>query len=112
MPEETKLANQERLEQLLQENIKLTQEIHRMSKRVNRYVTVQNILSVVYLFLIVVPLIVGALYLPSFMKNVVEPYQKLLESGNNLQNAVNNPSSAIDDVFRQAQKFLMESSNK
>jgi hypothetical protein len=112
MLEETKPVEQERLEQLLQENIKLTQEIHRMSKRINRYVTVQNILSVVYFILIVVPLVLGAIYLPHFIKNVFTPYQKLLDSGNNLQNAVSNPSPAIGDILNQAQKILNEKNNK
>src|SRR4030065_1346287 len=107
MPEEIRAAEREKLEQLLQENIKLTQEIHRISKRVNRYVTVQNILSVVYLLLIVVPLVLGAIYLPAFIKNFLCPYQELLDSGNKLQNTLNGPGSGeINDILEQVQKVL------
>jgi len=112
MPEEIGPTDQEKLERLIQENMKLTQDIYAMSKRVNRYVTIQHVLSLVYLLLIVVPLILGAIYLPSFIKNVVEPCQKLLESGNDLQNVVGKPGPAIDDILNQAQKFLKENDDK
>ena len=47
--ENEELQKQKTLEELIQENLRLTQEVHKMVKRVNRYVTTQNILSVVIL---------------------------------------------------------------
>jgi|GEM_PF-1131894 len=112
MAEEAKNSEQEKLEQLIQENVKLTREIHQMSKRVNRYVTFQNILSVVYLFLVVAPLILGVIYLPYFMKNIVTPYQNILNANSNLQNAAGNANPQINDVVNQVQRILNENNKK
>jgi len=62
--------------------------------------------------LIVVPLILGAIYLPVFIKSVVNPYQDLLNTNNELQNVINNPNPGMDDLLNQAQKFLNENSKK
>ena len=112
MAEEAKITDQEKLEQLIRENIKLTQEIHQISRRMNRYITFQNILSAVYFLLIVIPLIMGAIYLPHFMENVVSPYQNLLKSSSSLQDSANNSNPGINDIINQAQKLLNESNKK
>lgn len=101
------------IKDLLAENLRLTREVHAMSKKVIRYVAIQRVLSVIYFILIVTPLILGAIYLPSFLRNIVEPYQKILNSGNSLQNAVGNPGDPIiGDILKQAQKLLNERNNK
>jgi hypothetical protein len=76
--ENEELTKQKTLEELVQENLRLTQEVHAMTKRVNRYVTTQNILSVVYFILIVGPLILSLIFLPPLLSNVFSQYQNLL----------------------------------
>lgn len=101
--------NEEKLEKLLQENLRLTEEIHKMSKRVNRYVTIQNILSFVYFLLIVVPLILGAIFLPPLISNLINPYMELLDSGKDATKALNGANSAgVMDIMDQAQKIINE----
>ena len=107
MSEETTNPNQEKFEQLLQENIRLTREIHQMSKRVNRYVTVQHILSFIYFLLITIPLIVGAIYLPIFIQKYIGPYTELLNENKKAMETIGdyNPSKIID-IVNQAQKTI------
>jgi hypothetical protein len=101
-------GEKEKIERLLQENIKLTQEIHKMSKRVNRYVTIQHVLSIVYFLLIVVPLVVGAIYLPTFLNNYLGPYLELMNDNRSALDSVGNfnNSEKLIDILDQAQKIL------
>jgi len=107
MAEEEKFSEQNSLENLLQENIRLTKEIHHMSKRVNRYVTIQNILSAIYFLLIVAPLIIGAIYLPSLLGNYLNPYLELLNENKGAAETIQGYDSAkMMDIVNQAQKMI------
>lgn len=89
------------INELLAENIRLTKEIHEMTKSVKRYVTFQKVLSIIYLLLFIVPLILGAIYLPKFIGDYLAPYQELLNEGQAM-NSLNN----TQDILNQAQKLL------
>lgn len=91
----------DKIEQLLEENIRLTKEIHVMTRSVKRYVTFQKVLSVIYLLLFVVPLILGVIYIPKFLGDYLQPYQELLNDGQNM-----NSLNSTQDILNQAQKFL------
>lgn len=107
MVEEEKFTEQTSLENLMEENIKLTREIHQMSKRVNRYVTIQNILSAVYFLLIVAPLILGVIYLPALLGNYLNPYLELLNENKGAVETIQGYDSAkMMDLVNQAQKMI------
>lgn len=91
----------ENVEELIRENLKLTQEIREMTKKIKNYVTFQKYLSVFYLLLFVVPLILSIIYIPIFMRSYLAPYQELLNNGQNV-NSMNNAG----DILNQAQKLL------
>lgn len=97
MENETK----DKIEQILEENLKITKEIHEMTKSIKNYVTFQKILSVFYIILFVAPLILAAVYLPKFLGDYLQPYQELLNDGKNTNN-INN----AQDILNQAQKIL------
>jgi hypothetical protein len=81
----------------LEENLRLTQEIHDMTHKIKSYITFQKILSVFYLLIIVVPIIISIIYLPPLLKNIVGPYQELLQGTGgmgNLQGILNNAGKA------------------
>ena len=95
------------VKKILEENLRLTKEIHAMTKKVKNYVTFQKIMSLIYLMLFVVPLILAVVYLPKFLTDYLAPFQELLNPGqppatfNNTQ-----------DILNQAQKMLIENSKQ
>lgn len=94
-------ANDNQLKELLSENLRLTKEVHAMTRSVKRYITFQKVLSVVYLLLFVVPLILGMIYIPKFLGDYLLPYQELL-TGEQSMNDLN----GTQDMLNQAQKLL------
>ncbi len=77
----------EEIKKLLEENLKLTQEIYRMTKKIKSFIAFQKVMSFIYFLLIVVPIILGIIYLPPLLKNVYSQYSELLggEGGINIE---------------------------
>ena len=63
---------------LLEQNLALTEEIYRLTKKVHNYITFSKIMGLVQLIFIFAPLILAAIYLPPMLKNVFSEYQSLL----------------------------------
>lgn len=100
-------TNKKTMEEMMEENLRLTQEIHRMTRSVKNYVVFQRILSGIYLFLIIVPLILGIIYLPPLLGNVIGQYQELLGVSKDIDN-IKNTQQNVGDLVNQAQKLLIE----
>ncbi|HNV12874.1 MAG TPA: hypothetical protein PK686_04070 [bacterium] len=72
---------------LLEENIKISNEILEISKYIKKYIFFQKVMVFVKLFLILIPIILAFAFLP-FLKGLVGPLQSVLsvysgiESGN------------------------------
>ncbi|PIR92523.1 hypothetical protein COU01_01250 [Candidatus Falkowbacteria bacterium CG10_big_fil_rev_8_21_14_0_10_44_15] len=66
------------LEELVRKNLELTQELQKQMGSVRRYLFWQRLTSIFYLIIIVGPIIIGIIYLPPLLKNVIAPYQELL----------------------------------
>ncbi len=72
---------------LLEENIKISNEILEISKYIKRYIFFQKVMVFVKLFLILIPIILAFAFLP-FLKGIIGPLQSVLsvysgiESGN------------------------------
>ncbi|KKR21280.1 MAG: hypothetical protein UT48_C0010G0028 [Parcubacteria group bacterium GW2011_GWE2_39_37] len=81
------------LKELMEKNLELTKEIHEMTHKIKSYITFQKILSFIYLFLIVMPIILGALFLPPIFKNLFSQYSELMNPGSGSLN--------IGDFFKQ-----------
>jgi len=80
------LANQDKSEDLtalLKSNLEMTKEIRAMVKHINNYVAWQRLFAWIKVFLILIPLIIGALYLPPLLKDVFSQYSSLLNGGLN-----------------------------
>lgn len=71
-------VTQRELKELLEKNLALTEEIHEMTHKIKRYITIQKVLSFIYFLLIVVPLVLSAIYLPPLIKNMVGQYGNLI----------------------------------
>lgn len=75
----------EDLKKLLEENLRVSQENHKMLKSIKRHFVWQKVLSIFYFIVIVGPIIIGIFYLPALIKPIMEQYQGLL-SGASLGN--------------------------
>ncbi|HAI74344.1 MAG TPA: hypothetical protein DCS28_02235 [Candidatus Moranbacteria bacterium] len=101
--EENNLKDLE-VKNLLEENLRLTKEIHQMSRKISRYVAFQKVLSVIYFLLIIVPIIISIIYLPPLVKNIISPYQELLNGGNNLEKT--GDAQNIESILKTAGEVL------
>jgi len=68
----------EQMERLLKENIKKTDEIYLICKKVKRTMLVGQILGVVRILIVVVPLIFALIYLPPLLKDYWQQYQEMI----------------------------------
>ena len=68
-----------KIEKLLEKNIEMTEEVYQMTKKINKFVFWQKIFQTINILIIVVPIVLGIIYLPPLLKGVVGQYQKVLE---------------------------------
>ncbi len=68
----------EEIKKLLEENLKLTQEIHAMTKKIKGHMTFQRIVSYFYLFIIIAPIVLGFIYLPPLLNSLFSQYKDIL----------------------------------
>lgn len=65
-------------EEILEEIRALTKENHEILKKVKRFVVFSEIMGFIKLALIVVPIILGFIFLPPFLKEIFSQYGNLL----------------------------------
>ena len=105
------------VKKLLEKNLKLTEEIYKMSKSIKSFMMWQKIFGFLKILIIVVPIVIGILYLPPLLKNVFEQYQGLLgiegDGGNIIENLLKSGAGGLDlnniDADKlppEAQKYL------
>jgi hypothetical protein len=81
---------EEDLKQLLEENLKLTREVHDSVVKIRRYMFWQRMVSIFYLVLIIGPLIIAAIYLPPIIKPLWQQYQSIWNSFSGISNEQSN----------------------
>ncbi|MBU0647012.1 hypothetical protein KKC67_02850 [Patescibacteria group bacterium] len=69
----------EEIKKILEKNLMLTEEIYVMTKKIKSHLAFQRLVSVFYLIMIVAPIILGIIYLPSLMGGVIDQYKTVLE---------------------------------
>ncbi len=62
---------------LLQTNLERSEEILKISKEIKSYIRWQNIWSILRFVIIVVPIILGFIYLPPLLKDAFQSYRSL-----------------------------------
>lgn len=72
----------EEIKDLLKKNLELTEEINKKIERINRFVAWQKIFGLLKILIFVVPIVLGIIYLPPLLKDVIGQYQELLGVGN------------------------------
>ena len=68
----------EEIKKLLEQNLKYSQEIYAMTRKIKNYITFQKVMSVIYVLLIVVPIILSIVFLPPLLKGVFDQYKDVL----------------------------------
>lgn len=78
----------EELKNLIKKNLKINQEMHEMLKSIKRFILIQRIFSFLKLLILVIPLALGIIYLPSLWDKYIpklnqgaEQYRSLLNLG-------------------------------
>ncbi|SRR6056297_302084 len=66
------------IKKLVKKNLELTRETNEMIKYIKRYVIIQQIFGVIKIIIIVIPLILGIIYLPPLLKDAFQEYRDLL----------------------------------
>jgi len=77
----SELSDSKGLKDLLEKQSKKLEELEEKIDRINRYVTWQHVLGFLKMALFVVPIVLGIMYLPSILSDVVGQYKELLEFG-------------------------------
>jgi len=90
---------EDEIKKLLEKNLELTEEIHRMVKSIKSHIFWQNVFSFLKILIIVVPIIIGIIYLPPLLKGVFQQYQSLLGGGDGL-----NPESSGGNLLKSLLK--------
>ncbi len=96
--EEISANEAEEIKKLLEKNLALTQEIHKMTRQIKRHINFQKVVSFIYILLIVVPIILGIIYLPPLLSGYIKQYQDLLgtDATGGAANAIKNLPAGIN----------------
>jgi len=68
----------EEIKKLLEQNLKLTEDIYAMTKKIKSYLAFQRLVSLFYLFIIIAPIILSIIYLPPLLNNLFDQYKSAL----------------------------------
>ena len=90
------------LKELAEKNIKLSEEVLELSKKINGFVIWQRIFGVIKILIIIVPIVLGIIYLPPLLSGVLDTYKELLGLGD----AVNNSSLNLDNLPDNVKEYL------
>jgi hypothetical protein len=80
----------EKIREMMKENLALTKETHAMVHKIKGYINFQKFMSFVYFLLIAVPIILGIIYLPPLLKNMLGQYEQILDM----------PQGALQGIFK------------
>ncbi|MDD4271570.1 MAG: hypothetical protein PHF50_02085 [Patescibacteria group bacterium] len=71
----------EEIKKMLEKNLEYSQEIYKQTKYIKSYVFWAQIFGVLKILIIVVPIVIGIIYLPPLLKGVFDQYKDVLGSG-------------------------------
>ncbi len=72
---------EEQMKKLLEQNLAYSKQIYLISRKVKSYILWGRIMSFISLLLVVVPLILGVIYLPSLLNNYMGKFLPLGSAG-------------------------------
>lgn len=81
------------LKKIMEENLRLTRETNEMVHKIKAYINFQKVMSLIYFLLIVVPIILGIIYLPPLLGTMIKQYQGLMGTV---------PTGSIQDLLKDS----------
>ncbi len=106
------------MKKMLNENLALTEDIHKMTKKINNFVIMSRVFTFIKVLIILIPLLIGIFYLPPIVKNmipkvksVIEQYKELLGLNQGINNlgekgTVNLGDIDVDQMSPELRKLL------
>ena len=79
------------VEELLRENLELNKEIYKLTQKSNRYILFAQIFAIIKIVLIIGPIILAIIYLPSFLKDAFGAYGEIFGGNSGADSILNNP---------------------
>ena len=95
------LKNQKELQKLLQENLKISRELYQMTKKIKRWVTTQRIWGVLKILIIIIPIVLGIVYLPPLVKKGIEPLQEVYQEFLGFTQGAEDQGAIIQQITNQ-----------
>ncbi len=94
----------EELKELIKKNVEMTGEILKISKTLKRHIISQQIFGIIKMIFIVVPVILGIIYLPTIYNNLMEMYKEFL----NIPNLNTMNQNVINQISPELIKKLLK----
>ena len=105
---QTSDKQKDQVAELLKQNLELNKEIYRMTKTVKNYVVWERVFGTIKIFIFIIPLILGFIYLPPLLGNYLQKYSSVLTNissglgnfanfGNFKENNVLNSEDSLED---------------
>lgn len=93
-------GNLDQIEKLIEQNLRLTEEIYKMTKKINHFILWSRIFGVIKILIIAVPVILGIIYLPPILKDAFDKYKNLIGIGQNPKEGLVDSESQfnLDDI--------------
>ena len=99
------------IKKLLEENANAIKNMEDRLQKINNYMKWQYIFAIFKIVVIVIPLVLGVIFLPPLLKNVIMPYQELLESDSGVNDLTENLNKAaaekninVNDLIKNLSK--------
>ena len=70
--------NEDNIQAMIRKNLELTEEIHDMIKGIKRHMFWSNVWGFLKILIIIIPLIVGIIFLPPLLKGIFDQYKDVL----------------------------------
>ncbi|PLX20656.1 hypothetical protein C0584_05450 [Candidatus Parcubacteria bacterium] len=77
------------IKDLLKRNVELTEEIHESITYIKKYIFWQKVFGFLKVFIFLIPIIIGLIYLPPILEQVLEQYKTILDIGSTVNNVPN-----------------------
>lgn len=89
---------EEQMKKLLEQNLAYSKQIYLMTKKMKNYMLIGKIMSIIYIILIVGPLILGVIYLPSLLNGFMG---NIFPGAFNEQENVNGQPVGFEDLLKK-----------
>ncbi|OGF41604.1 hypothetical protein A2477_01450 [Candidatus Falkowbacteria bacterium RIFOXYC2_FULL_47_12] len=99
MPNENKDVTLKQLQTLLEQNLERTAALEKQTGKIYSYIKWQSFFFVLKVIIIVVPVVLGIIYLPPLLQQIFAPYEALLgnvQQLNSTAGSLNSASGTLD----------------